>query len=135
MYLRRVVLENIRGFSQLDFTFQRPDDTYAGWTVILGDNASGKTALLKSIAMALVGPDTARTLQPSVTGWVRSGAQIGTIATQLLAGADDRFAQSRRYEKPFWSEIRLKCDDHEKVSLSQGTQYRKGKGPTRGPWA
>ena len=128
MYLRRIVLENIRGFSHLDFLLQRPDDSYAGWTVILGDNASGKTALLKSIAIALVGPDTTRTLQPSVTGWIRSGTRVGTIATQLVAGPDDRFAQGRRYEKPFWSEIQLKCDDDGKVLLSQGTKYlRKGK--------
>jgi predicted ATP-binding protein involved in virulence len=58
VYIRRVVLENLRGFERLDFKFERPGSVFPGWTVITGDNASGKTALLKAVALALVGPDT-----------------------------------------------------------------------------
>jgi DNA repair exonuclease SbcCD ATPase subunit len=65
MYLDRVVLENIRGFAQLDFALARPDGSYAGWTVFTGDNGSGKSTLLKAIAVGLTGRDTARALQSS----------------------------------------------------------------------
>jgi recombinational DNA repair ATPase RecF len=57
MYVKRVVLESLRGFKRIDLKFDRPDETYQGWWVITGDNASGKTAFLKAIAMALIGPD------------------------------------------------------------------------------
>ena len=139
MYIRRVVLENVRGFSELDFSFQRSNkdalEEYAGWDVVTGDNASGKTAFLKAVALALIGPDATRTLQPSLEGWIRQGKRSATIAVQLVAGEKDKFAQGRPYHQPFWSELELRCDDNGNITMSEGRKYlRKGKGPTRGPW-
>jgi len=140
MYLRRIVLKNVRGFSKLDFSFQRSADSspeeYAGWDVIIGDNASGKTAFLKAVSLALTGPDTARTLQPSLEGWIRQGASSATIAVQIVGGDKDKFAQGRRYDQPFWSELALRSDANGNIRMSEGREYlKRGKGPTRGPWA
>lgn len=140
MYLRRAILRNIRGFSDLDFSFERTDgnqtSNYAGWSVVLGDNASGKSTLLKAISLAIVGPDNARILQPSAAGWIREGHEDATIALQLVAGPQDRFGQGRRYEQPFWAELHLERRRNGIVSISPGKEYvRKSKGPTRGPWA
>lgn len=135
MYIRRVVLENLRGFDRLDFNFQRKDGTFAGWTAITGDNASGKTALLKAIATAIVGPEAIRSLQPSHEGWVRRGEPRAVMAVEMVAGERDRFGPGRRYEKPFWAELTLDTGGRE-VALGLGRKYRgKGKGPTHGPWS
>ena len=48
-YIERVVLQNLKGFKSLDFSFLRPDGQLPGWTVLTGDNGSGKTAILKAI--------------------------------------------------------------------------------------
>lgn len=136
MYIKRVVLDNLRGFQHLDFDFERPDRRYAGWAVITGDNAAGKTAFLKAIALALVGTDIARALQPSLQGWIRRGTSEAIIAVEIEAGADDKFAQGRRYEHPFWSELKLSADPGPEVTLTVGDKYKaKGKGPKHGPWA
>jgi hypothetical protein len=136
MYIKRVVLENLRGFRQLDFDFERPGGHYAGWAVITGDNAAGKTAFLKAIALAVVGTDTARALQPSLQGWVRRGASEAVIAVEIVAGDADKFVQGRRPEHPFWSELRLSADPGPEVALTVGDKYRgKSKGPKHGPWA
>ena len=74
MYISKVTLKNIRGFTDLQFDLTRDDGTYAGWTVFTGDNGSGKTSLLKAIAVGLIGKDTARALQPSFHRWIRDGA-------------------------------------------------------------
>ncbi|MCU0502158.1 MAG: AAA family ATPase [Anaerolineae bacterium] len=74
MYISKVTLKNIRGFADLQFDLTRDDGTYAGWTVFTGDNGSGKTSLLKAIAVGLIGKDTARALQPSFHRWIRDGA-------------------------------------------------------------
>lgn len=137
MYIKRIVLENIRGFKTLDFVFEPArDDVYSGWNVVTGDNASGKTTLLKAVSLALVGPEAARALQPSLDGWVRKGETVGRIAVQLLAGANDKFASGKRYQKPFWSELELTADAAGRItSFKPGHKFLgSGKGPTRGPW-
>ena len=79
MYLDRIRLTNLRGFGELDFSFDRGDGVYAGWTVITGDNGSGKSTLLKAMALALVGPDASRALQPSFQRWIREGSPAASI--------------------------------------------------------
>ena len=83
MYIHKIKLTNIRGFKSLDFDLQRPDESYAGWTVFTGDNGSGKSTLLKSIALGLTGRDTARSLQPSFNRWVRHDAPEHTGHVEL----------------------------------------------------
>ncbi len=135
MYIRRIILENVRGFQSLDFTFEHANNTYCGWNVITGDNGSGKTALLRAIALALIGPESARVLQPNPQGWIRRPFKGATIAAQLVAGPIDRFTGGRRFDKPFWSEIELNSDSKGQVTLKRGQTYLKGKlGPSRGPW-
>jgi hypothetical protein len=48
------VLENVRDFDELALDFGRPDQRYAGWTVVTGDHASGKETRRKALAAALV---------------------------------------------------------------------------------
>ncbi|MBL8896433.1 MAG: AAA family ATPase [Planctomycetes bacterium] len=99
MYLDKLRLQNVRGFRELDFDFRRPDGVHAGWTVIVGDNGSGKSALLKAIAIALVGRDTARSLQPSFRRWIRDGHGEGESFIQIevaFSAGDDFFAESGR---------------------------------------
>ena len=136
MYVKRVILESLRGFSRVDLKFDRPDGMYRGWWVITGANASGKTAVLKAIAMALIGPDAIRSLQPSFQGWIRSGDPESVVAIEIVAGETDQFAQGRPYEQPFWSELNLTRADGPESRLSVGNKYKgKGRGPTNGPWA
>lgn len=86
MYLRRLTLTNVKSFHderrvELDFT--RPDGSYAGWTVIAGLNNSGKTSLLRAIALAICGPNTARSLVPGFEDWISIGKSHAK-ATALL---------------------------------------------------
>lgn len=136
MYIQRVVLENVKGFVELDFSFNRPDGTHAGWTVLTGDNGSGKTALLKAIALALVGPDVGRALQPSLRGWIRDDVAKAEIAIQIKAEDQDKFTTGRRYLKPFWAELELQMNGGPEVSMKSSSKRRGGKkGPLNGPWA
>ena len=91
MYIHKITLANIRGFRSLDFDLQRPDKSYAGWTVFTGDNGSGKSTLLKAIAMGLVGPDTRRPLQPSLHRWISASSteKKGSIQLQIKCTPDD----------------------------------------------
>ncbi|WP_430786769.1 AAA family ATPase [Actinoplanes sp. G11-F43] len=95
MYIKEIRLENVRGFHgsrrvSLDLT--RPDGTLAGWTVIAGRNGSGKTSLLRAVALALGGPSAAHTLVSDFTSWVSAGSTFGSAVVDLVRdGAADRF--------------------------------------------
>lgn len=97
MFLHSIRLTNIRGFESLHFDLQRPDKSYAGWTVFTGDNGSGKSTLLKAIAVCLTGKDTARALQPSFHRWIRQKSDQAEAAIQLElvhCPGDDDFSES-----------------------------------------
>ncbi|MFZ6708998.1 AAA family ATPase [Undibacterium sp. TC9W] len=73
MYVKSLKLENVRSFRSLNFNFERPDKSLAGWTVFLGGNSSGKSTLLKAIAISLMGPDSGRQLIGNNLGWISHG--------------------------------------------------------------
>lgn len=90
MYISKVMLSNVRGFTDLHFDLTRDDGSFAGWTVFTGDNGSGKTSLLKAIAIGLTGRDTARALQPSFYRWIRNSADDeAVIQLEIVRRAED----------------------------------------------
>jgi hypothetical protein len=137
MYIARVVIENIRGFRNLDFRLAHSAEQFAGWTVFTGDNGSGKTALLKAIALAVNGLTFARALQPSFRGWVRSGEKSGTISVEIVQAEEDLFREIGRTSQRFWAELEIENQDGDAEPLLKHSRKRGGqkKGPTRGPWA
>jgi energy-coupling factor transporter ATP-binding protein EcfA2 len=91
MYISKIELKNIRGFTDLSFDMDRGDGTFAGWTVFTGDNGSGKSTLLKAIAVGLAGPHYAPALEPNITAWMRRARGItnGTIQLDLVRVRED----------------------------------------------
>ncbi|ARQ70240.1 AAA family ATPase [Streptomyces marincola] len=82
MYLSRLRMSEIRGFHgrrAIDLPFVRPDGTFAGWTVIAGRNGSGKTSLLRAIALTLAGDRVAENLAPDYPNWRSSEMSKGAI--------------------------------------------------------
>ena len=70
MYVKSIRLENMKGFKELQLDFERPDHTFRGWTVLVGGNDSGKSTLLKALALCMLGPDAGRQLLVSPAGWI-----------------------------------------------------------------
>lgn len=137
MYLKRIALQDLKGIRSLDFSLARDNGRYDGWAVITGDNGAGKTALLRALALAMVGPDVARALQPSLAGWIRRGASHAQIALEIVPTDDDRFAGGgRRYKESFWAELDLVKNGGPEISMKPANHRKsKRKGPLNGPWA
>jgi energy-coupling factor transporter ATP-binding protein EcfA2 len=86
MYVQSLHLENIKAFDKLDVEFTRTGEhgsLYAGLNVFVGGNSSGKSTLLKCIAMALSGPTIANQQLITPAGWVRRGAKRGAIELKV----------------------------------------------------
>lgn len=129
MYIKRVVLKDLKGFENLDFSFTAP-----GWNVLTGENGSGKTSVLKALALALIGPDVARALQPSLRGWIREGAKKAEIEAQISPDSRDKFTTGRPPKDSLWSELEIVRNGGPEASIKP-TNKRKRTGPLNGPWA
>ena len=95
LYVRGLELENIRCFQKLGLSFENENGPYLA-TIILGDNATGKSTLLRSISLGLC-PETdavslIKTLQGSM---LRDGTDQGSIVLHLRSG-DRKFEGSIR---------------------------------------
>lgn len=75
MYIQQVTLKNIRAFESLEINFKPP---YAGWHVIIGDNATGKSTLLRSIALGFLSTSL-EAVKPYIRNFLRAGAKTGQI--------------------------------------------------------
>jgi hypothetical protein len=92
MYISRVRLENIRGFSghrNVDLTLTRPDGSHAGWTVLAGRNGAGKTSLLRAIALTVGGPGVASGLIPDLRTWMTIGQKSSNARVRLVTAPED----------------------------------------------
>ncbi|GAA3056741.1 AAA family ATPase [Actinokineospora globicatena] len=148
MYVSRVRLVNVRGFHggrTVDLDLRRPDNTYAGWTVLAGRNGSGKTSLLRGIALAVGGPAAARTLVADFDNWISVGETHATAAVQLTFDLNfERFKKGRPPERPFWAGLRWTAADAEDTawarrpvqpSLEEHSEDGRAKtAPRNGPW-
>lgn len=79
MHVQKLHIQNIRSIKGLDIEIQEPG---AGWHVILGDNGSGKSSVVRSLALALIGPSDAPATRQDWDDWVRHGASAGHIEVQ-----------------------------------------------------
>lgn len=85
--VRRLVLEDVRCFESLDLAVADGTD----WITILGDNAAGKSTLLRSLALGLCQESDAAALMRELPGsMVREGASSGSIQIELHDAEEDR---------------------------------------------
>jgi hypothetical protein len=104
MYISRIMIENIRCFGtgeyEVDLDLQRPDGSFAGWTVLAGRNGAGKTTFLRAIALTVAGARVASVLQETSVGWLRRGEQWGITRLTLSPDARDGDNPWREDERP-----------------------------------
>lgn len=73
----------MRSLRMLDhISWQSPAHS-AGWQVVLGDNASGKTSLLRALTLCLLDRSERDALRQSWDTWLRRGAADGSVSIDL----------------------------------------------------
>lgn len=97
MYLKRIVLKNVKCFANIAIDFATGEGEVRRWTALLGQNGLGKSTLLQAMAVALAGPGATRELVPVAEGWVRQDRPYGEIEAVLLWTDGD--AQLPRWPK------------------------------------
>ena len=113
LVLTEIELVNIRCFQKFNVHLEQ-DDNPILWSMFLGDNATGKTTLLRSIALGLCGESDAIALMKEVSGgFLRKGNKEGHIKLRLR-GIND---SSRTYT--ITTRISKKSDDAMEIVRQQ----------------
>ena len=60
MYIKKVEIKNVRSIS--NYTMEFAEGKEPGWHVLIGDNGSGKSTVIRAIALGLIGPDVSNGL-------------------------------------------------------------------------
>lgn len=135
MYVSRVVLQGIKGFTDCELDFEG-DNGHPGWAVVTGDNSAGKTALLRSIALAILGPDQLRTLAPDLSGWVTHGHEKGTISVEIQPNheLDRTYRGGYPVQGTFWAELEIVDAGGTWRAQATDVYRKKRKSAVNGPW-
>jgi energy-coupling factor transporter ATP-binding protein EcfA2 len=106
LYLSRIQLKNVRCFENLDLRLNASGRS-AVWTVFVGDNATGKSTLLRSIAMGLCDEASAAgLLKESDEGYIRRGCSEAKITLHL------RDARKKSREARITTSVRRQTGRH-----------------------
>lgn len=101
LYISTVVLTNVKCFGRNEQVSIDHSTQGVPWTVVVGDNAAGKTALLRSIALGLCDQSSAAGLmKESDEGYIRRDEDTATIKVELIDRATlDAFTITTTIEK------------------------------------
>lgn len=93
MYIHSVHIRNIGCLgteeSPLELDLTHEDGRCAGWTVIAGPNGTGKTTLLRAIALATTGRDEVQSLLESAAAFISDSSSTGQINIEVDLSNDD----------------------------------------------
>lgn len=81
-YITRMALSSVRSVDSLEWSCEA--DRCPGWHVIIGNNGSGKSSVLRAIALALLGKSDALALRQDWSDWIRRGAEHASVSVSLL---------------------------------------------------
>ena len=75
MYLKHLEIRNIRSVTAFIMDFEK----YPGWHVLIGDNGSGKSSVIRAIALGLIGPREVQGIKPNWNEWLKWKKNKGGI--------------------------------------------------------
>ena len=97
MHIRRLRIQDIRSILNLEIDIPEP---YAGWHVILGDNGSGKSSIIRALALALMGPADAAATRQYWLDWIRKRAPEARVEVEVAHQASfDKWKGTGRLTK------------------------------------
>lgn len=84
MFLKSIRLNNVKCFSDISLSFEDENSEIRKWTLLLAENGTGKSTLLKAIALATGGSDAIADLLDEPSDWIRYKAQNCEISAVLV---------------------------------------------------
>lgn len=103
MYIRRIEINNIRSIKHFEMTF--PEGQEAGWHVLIGDNGSGKSTIVRSVALGLLDFNDINAARLNWNDWLNQNAPEGNINLAIIPISDSQLESSSSKLVPIRNEI------------------------------
>jgi predicted ATP-binding protein involved in virulence len=88
MWIKQLTIRNFRSLDDIEIKFS-DDKVYKKFTIILGENGTGKSTILKAIALLVTGPPGIHFLVPDGRKWIRTHQKEASIEAIINASTDD----------------------------------------------
>ena len=116
MYIKSIEIKNIRAIRHFKMTFDKP----AGWHVLIGDNGAGKSSIIRSLALMLVGPDEISGIKPNWNNWLQWKAEEGSIQVSIVnLNATETAASNAPFNDEFKAALKWRRLEDNYVELEQ----------------
>lgn len=94
MHVERLSIRNIRSLRQ--FTLELDPAETAGWHVLLGENGAGKSTIVRSLALALMGGPNAHATREDWSRWITHDRHTAVVEAILRQHGEDQWVGSGR---------------------------------------
>jgi nucleoside phosphorylase len=125
-HISRIAIHNIRSISQVKWHVSKGP----GWHVLIGDNGSGKTAILRAIALALLSRRDADALRQDWNKWLTVNQPAGNVEL-VIAARDAEPIQRSIHLKVATASPRSVIEEDREGRDTQAEIFSVGYGPFR----
>ena len=98
MFLRSLKIRNIRSIHSLDLSF-RVEESGRQWTYLLGENGTGKSSILRTIALVMAGGEAIAELIGEPDAWIRLGENNAEIAVEFATAENEQRSASVNFSR------------------------------------
>ena len=122
MHIQRRIIENVRSIEKLEIDFGEPR---AGWHVLLGDNGSGKSSVIRALALALVGPAEVAATRQSWQDWIRNDAASSRVVVKVMQDTEfDRWTRTgRQSRQPVELTVEIRRSEGTRIGKDAATEF------------
>ncbi len=99
MKISKLKIKNIKCFKEIEIPFENDNNDIKNWSLIVGDNGSGKTTILRSLALGLCDREGASALLSELYGdFLRQGTNEGEIKVTLKDTQNNEYKITTKIE-------------------------------------
>ena len=121
MYIQKLEIENIKGISKLEIDFS--DFQKPGWHVLIGDNGSGKTTILRALGLAMLGPKEIEGIlaRPDMSPikWLKDVNSRARVTIGVIAQTEKPQVVSLTLDGEFGAEFSMAIADEDRQNYPQ----------------
>ncbi|MWB93147.1 AAA family ATPase [Flavobacterium sp. GA093] len=99
MFLKEITLTNFKCLADISLSFEKDKKSNRKWTLILGENGTGKSNVLKAIALVTSGSNALGELLGNIDSWIKFGENNCSIKAVIETKKGEERDISLKFER------------------------------------